>query len=96
MPLRRRADALELIAIANEQLWMGHFDLWTSQGVVMFRHAMLLSGGAQPTTQQCEGILSGALIACERYYQAFQFVVWAGKTAREAIDSIMLETRGEA
>jgi hypothetical protein len=75
---------------------MGHFDLWTSQGVVMFRHAMLLSGGAQPTPQQCESILSGALIACERYYQAFQFVVWAGKTAREAIDSIMLETRGEA
>lgn len=96
VPLRRRADALELIAIANEQLWMGHFDLWTSQGVVMFRHAMLLSGGAQPTPQQCESILSGALIACERYYQAFQFVVWAGKSAREAIDSIMLETRGEA
>ncbi len=96
VPLRRRAETPELIAIANEQLWLGHFDLWTSEGVVMFRHAMLLTGGAQPTTMQCESILSNALIACERYYQAFQFVVWAGKTAREAIDSIMLETRGEA
>ena len=96
VPLRRRAETLELIANANEQLWLGHFDLWTGEGVVMFRHAMLLSGGAQPTTMQCESILSNALIACERYYQAFQFVVWAGKTAREALDSIMLETRGEA
>ncbi|MDE2361789.1 MAG: YbjN domain-containing protein [Hyphomicrobiales bacterium] len=96
VPLRRRSETLELIAIANEQLWLGHFDLWTGQGVVMFRHAMLLTGGAQPTPQQCESILSSALIACERYYQAFQFVVWAGKSAREAIDSIMLETRGEA
>ena len=96
VPLRRRAETLELIALANEQLWLGHFDLWTSEKVVMFRHALLLTGGAQPTTAQCESVLSNALIACERYYQAFQFVVWAGKTAREAVDSIMLETRGEA
>jgi len=40
--------------------------------------------------------MSNALIACERYYQAFQFVVWAGKNAREAINALMLETRGEA
>ena len=96
VPLRRRADTLELIAIANEQLWLGHFDLWTGEGVVMFRHAHLLTGGAHPTTAQCESLMSNALLACERYYQAFQFVVWAGKNAREAINSLMLETRGEA
>ena len=96
VPLRRRADTLELIAIANEKLWLGHFDLWTSEGVVMFRHALLLTGGAHPTTAQCECLMSNALIACERYYQAFQFVVWAGKNAREAINALMLETRGEA
>ena len=96
VPLRRRAEALELIAIANEQLWLGHFDLWTSEGVVMFRHALLLTGGAQPTSAQCESLMSSALLACERYYQAFQFVVWAGKSAREAINALMLETRGEA
>ena len=26
------------------------------------------------------------LDACERFYQAFQFVVWAGKSAKEALD----------
>jgi hypothetical protein len=31
--------------------------------------------------------------ACERYYQAFQFVAWAGKTGPEAV---MLETQGRA
>ncbi|MGV8841182.1 MAG: YbjN domain-containing protein, partial [Bauldia sp.] len=34
--------------------------------------------------------------ACERYYQAFQFVVWAGKTAAEALATVMFETVGEA
>ncbi len=37
-----------------------------------------------------------AVEACERYYQAFQFVVWAGKTAAEALDTAMFETAGEA
>jgi hypothetical protein len=48
------------------------------------------------SSKQCEAVLEAALDACERYYQAFQFVVWAGKGAREAIDSAMFDTSGEA
>ena len=62
----------------------------------MFRHGLLLSGGAQPSSAQLESILSNALSACERYYQAFHFVVWAGKSAREAVAAAMFETAGEA
>jgi hypothetical protein len=32
----------------------------------------------------------------ERYFQAFQFVVWAGKSARESLDAAMFQTAGEA
>ena len=63
----------------NEQLWIGHFDLWTQDGMVMFRHALVLAGGVEATGQQCEALLGSALEACERYFPAFQFVVWAGK-----------------
>ena len=41
-------------------------------------------------------ILKAALDACERYYQAFQFVVWAGKESREALVSTMFHTEGQA
>jgi len=41
-------------------------------------------------------VLGTALDACESYYPAFQFVVWAGKSAREAMESVMFETAGEA
>ena len=48
VPERRRAEVLQLIALVNEQLWIGHFDMWSAEGVVMFRHALLLAGGAEP------------------------------------------------
>ena len=96
VPERRRGEVLQLISMVNEQMWVGHFDLWSGENVVMFRHALLLAGGAEPTPAQCEMLLKAAVEACERHYQAFQFVIWAGKTAREALDSVLFETEGEA
>jgi len=63
---------------------------------VMFRHALILAGGAAPSDRQCEATLGSALDSCERYFPAFQFVVWAGKSAREAMDSALFETSGQA
>jgi hypothetical protein len=77
-------------------LWIGHFDVWTQNGMVMFRHALVLSGGIAPSSSQCEAVLGCALDTCERYFPAFQFVVWAGKPAREAMEAAMFETSGEA
>jgi hypothetical protein len=95
-PERRRQELLNLIALANEQLWLGHFDLWPSENVVMFRHSLLLAGGMEPSISQCERLVQLAVEACEKYYQAFQFTVWAGKSAREALESAMFATAGEA
>jgi hypothetical protein len=96
VPERRRAEVQQLISLVNEQLWVGHFDLWVQDGIVMYRHALMLTGGITAAGTQCEGLLGTALDACERYFPAFQFVVWAGKGAREALDAAMFETSGEA
>jgi hypothetical protein len=96
VPERRRPEVQQLIAAINEQLWVGHFDLWTQDGMVMFRHALVLAGGIEPSSMQCQFLLSSALDACEGYFPAFQFVVWAGKPAREALDAAMFETAGRA
>jgi hypothetical protein len=96
VPEARLLEVLRLISGVNEQLWIGHFDLWTKEGVVMYRQALLLSGGAEPTNAQIEGLLLTAVEACERYFQAFQFVVWAGKAAPEALATVLFETVGEA
>jgi hypothetical protein len=96
VPERRRSEVTELAALINEQLWVGHFDAWLNDGIIMFRHAIVLTAGLTATDGQCEAVLGIALDACERHYQAFQFVVWAGKSPRQALDSIMFETSGEA
>ena len=96
VPELRLAEVQQLVALINEQLWIGHFDVWMQNGMVIFRHALVLAGGVAASGRQCEAVLASALDACERYYPAFQFVVWAGKSAREAMDSAMFETSGEA
>ncbi|TAK48314.1 MAG: hypothetical protein EPO23_06655 [Xanthobacteraceae bacterium] len=96
IPAARRAEVKNLIASINEQLWVGHFDIWTQNGLIMFRHALLLAGGAEASQDQCATLLAIALESCERYYPAFQFVIWAGKSAAEAMHAAMFETAGEA
>lgn len=95
VPFPRVAEVHRLLAQINEQLWLGHFDLWSHEGILLYRHALMLHG-AEPTPMQCEAMLQAALDACERYYQAFQFVVWAGKRAEDAIATVMFDTEGQA
>jgi len=96
IPLARRGEVQKLIAGINEQLWIGHFDLWTHTGMIMHRQALVLPGGMTASTAQCENMLGGAIHACERYYPAFQFVVWAGKSPQEAMAAAMFDVEGEA
>ena len=42
------------------------------------------------------GFVLDGVAACERYFQAFNFVLWAGKSAREALTTALFETVGEA
>jgi hypothetical protein len=91
----RLPEVYRLIAQINEQVWLGHFDLWRDDGMLLYRNGLLLTG-AEVYAGQCEGLLKAALEACERYYRSFQFVLWAGKSAEEALAATLLETQGHA
>lgn len=95
VPDNRLGEVYRLIAQINEQMWLGHFDIWSHEGLILFRHGLMLNGSVA-TPSQCEALLRAGLEACERYYQAFQFVVWAGKDSRQALTSTMFETHGQA
>ena len=98
VPSDKRAATYETIGLINEQLWLGHFELWTSSGLVLFRHAALLDGedGASLTLQQAETLVEASIEECERFYPVFQFVLWADKSPQEAIAAALIETQGEA
>ena len=94
----KRIAVYETIGLVNEQLWLGHFELWASSGLVLFRHAALLDGddGGALTLQQAETLVEASIEECERFYPVFQFVLWADKTPAEAIAAALIETQGEA
>ena len=91
----RRHESADLLMSINSQLWLGHFDLWSEDGTVLFRHALIFPD-SQVSAAQCEGLLHLAIEACEHYYPAFQFVLWGGKSAREAMAAAVLECAGQA
>lgn len=96
VPREMRERIFPLLAMINERLWIGHFDLWLEEGQPTFRHAMLFPGGLLPSGGQIEDLIRTAVTECERFYPAFQHVIWAGKTPLEAVEAAVFETAGEA
>jgi len=93
----KRAAIYETLGLVNEQLWLGHFELWSNSGLIVFRYAALLDGGDDGLSfEQAESIAEAALEECERFYPVFQFVLWGGKSPTEAIQAALIETAGEA
>ncbi len=96
VPASRRGPLFELLALANEKLWIGHFGIDADDGVPVFRHAVLLRGAAGASAESLEDMVDIAISECERFFPAFQFVLWGGKPPAEALAAAMLECVGEA
>ncbi len=96
VPDAKAREVHSLLALINEKLWLGHFDLWGDEGMPLFRHSLLLRGTSGLAVEQMEDLVDIAVTECERFYPSFQYVVWAGKTPQEALAAAILETVGEA
>ena len=96
VPPAKQARVHELLALINENMWLGHFSLWSDEGLPMFRHALPLRGAGGPTVEQMDDIVETAIADCDRYYPAFQFVIWGERTAAEAVAVALVDTMGEA
>jgi hypothetical protein len=96
VPRPRRGPVYELLATVNERMWFGHFDLAPTDQSPSFRHGVLLRGAGSASVEQIEDLVDISITECERFYPAFQFVVWGGKNPEEAIASAMIDPIGEA
>jgi hypothetical protein len=100
-PDDRRMVLYETLGLINEQLWMGHFELWSADGTVLFRHATLLDTDEDQdepdlTIGQAEVLVEAAVDEFERFYPVFQLVMFADRTPQDAMAAALLETVGEA
>lgn len=96
IPVRRVTPAVSLLALANEKLLLGHFELGGEERRPAFRYALLFRDGVVPGPELLEEVIDIAVSECERFYPAFGFVGRGLKAPREALQAAMLETEGEA
>ncbi len=96
MPDDKRAAMFEVVALINEQLWLGHFDIWSQGSVLLYRHALLLGDEGLLSLGQAQNVVELAVEECDRFYPAFQFILWGDKSASEALASALVDPAGEA
>ena len=96
VPSERLNDVCGLLALVNEKMWLGHFDLRRDERRPTWRHTFIFRDAPRPSEAQIEDMIGFALRECTRFYPAFQRVIWAGKSPRDAFDSALIETAGEA
>ncbi|GGJ03667.1 type III secretion system chaperone family protein [Neoroseomonas lacus] len=96
VPAEARDKLYELLALANDRLWIGHFGIEAEDGVPVFRHSVLLRGAQGASAESLEDMVDIAITECERFFPAFQFVLWGGKAPAEALAASMLDCVGEA
>ncbi|MGB3721966.1 MAG: YbjN domain-containing protein [Pacificimonas sp.] len=99
VPEDKRGAIHETLGLINEQMWLGHFEMWSTDGTLTFRHGVLLEDGSGETglsLGQTETVVEAAVDECERYYPVFQFVLWGGKSPRDALEAALVDTAGEA
>ena len=98
--IRINADKIavmhEALALINEQLWLGHFDIWSNTSVLLYRHGIMLGSDGQLSVDQAQMAVEAAIDECDRFYPVFQFILWGDKSPKEALESALIDTHGEA
>src|SRR3546814_6964910 len=71
VPSDKRIAIYETIGLINEQLWLGHFEMWSSDGLVLFRHAAMLEceddeGEGPLTLDHAQAVVEAAIRSDEQ------------------------------
>ena len=57
-PKARLGEAVRLAGLINENLWIGHFDVWSDDGTIIFRHAMPMIGRDDISVGEVQAMLA--------------------------------------
>ncbi len=86
----------DLLNRCNDMVWTGAFTYWADQKLMVWRYGLCLAGGQMVGAEQIDKLVSSAILACERFYPAFQLVSWANKSPAEAMKVAIAEAYGRA
>jgi hypothetical protein len=77
-------------------VWTGAFTYWADQKLMVWRYGLALTGGQIAAPEQIDHLIAAAVMACERFYPAFQLVAWSDHTPQSALKVAIAEAYGRA
>lgn len=95
-PEERRLALCEALNAVNDQCWAGAFTYWEAQKLMVYRYGLVLAGGQIAGPDQIDTMISAAVMSAERYYPAFQLVVWGNRPVEQALQVAIAEAYGRA
>ena len=95
-PQSKYRSAHELLALINEKLWIGHFDITKKNGIPAYRHTVLSLPENEMLQHQLEDLIDIAIYECEKYYPAFQLVLFDDSLPSSALSVSTFHTIGSA
>ena len=95
-PAERLVALYETLNATNDMCWAGAFSYWQAQKLMVWRYGMILAGGQAATPEQIDTMIRAAVLSAERFYPAFQLVVWGNEEPASAMKVAMAEAYGRA
>ncbi len=89
-------NAYELLGLINENLWIGHFDITSKNGIPAFRHTLLSNSENEILHKKFEDLVDVGIYECEKYYPCFQQVLFEELEPQDAIKFNNFEIIGRA
>jgi len=80
-----RSKMFELLALLNENLWLGHFAYWSEQKMPIFKHSIILQDEEELFADKIGKIIELSIMECERVYPIFNAVMRQNVSPMQAL-----------
>lgn len=95
-PAERLGHLYETLNATNDLCWAGAFAYWKAQKLMVWRYGLVLAGEQMASAEQIDTMIRAAVMSAERFYPAFQLVVWGNEEPEAAMNVAMTEAYGRA
>ena len=86
----------QILNDVNDQCWAGAFTWWAEQKLMVYRYGLVMAGAQGVSPDQIDILIGAAVRNAERYYPAFQLVVWGDRSPHDALQVAIAEAYGRA
>ena len=96
VPESKKNLIYELLALINENLWIGHFDVTSKTHIPSYRNTYLIKEKSIESIKILEDLIYIGINECEKFYPSFQMVLWENFDPNTVANTCLMDTMGQA